>query len=166
MVTQHPLMRLMSGWRERLSGLYPKTLLPLQMKILQEFHPMFSFRTNEQHKVPFSEFLQYFVKYNISDKHFIPLHSICHPCQLKYDYVAKIETHYRDMKHIVKNILSGFRSPPFDMPRRTYTGSLSNSQIQQLNKTLGLDMQLFGYSIDYGGDVIQAKCEHPKDGCC
>ncbi|KAL5016314.1 hypothetical protein ScPMuIL_005903 [Solemya velum] len=55
--------------------------------------------------VRFSELVKYIidgVKSGQLNEHFTPYHENCLPCEIKYDFIGKIETHANDMEYIWK----------------------------------------------------------------
>ena len=178
MVTRHPFSRLVSGWNDKLTGVSQYWKHLVQNKILSEFRPAFN-STPKRVGATFSEFIQYFLKYGINDVHFNTQKLLCHPCQIKYDYIAKLESHEIDMAYIVNKKLSGYGDIKMNLHSTTGGSTamtnvlppFSNITLQQTKRVydkFSFDMQLFGYSSVYTHGMLHAKCggSDSQHNCC
>ena len=179
MVARHPFTRLVSAYKDKMRGdnlFYRKYV---HEKILTKLRPGFNITTATDEGATFSEFIQYYIQYGIKDVHFSLLELNCHPCQIQYDYIAKLETHEYDMDHIINTKLSGYGDPSLNAHGTTSTAALtqilpefSNATLQQISaikQQFRFGMQMFGYSINYHDDGLKAHCggsDSQPNNCC
>lgn len=129
--------------------------------------------------VKFHEFLNYYAT-NIhqlqADVHLIPNHQWCHPCDIDYDVIMKLETGCGDLQYLARNVLNtrlssdnsdgcqmhknkalardaSIKHGAEDMFRQLEAAA--NYDIQQIRDVYRLDAQTFGY------DVTNVACD-----CC
>ena len=110
--------------------------------------------------VKFEEFLMYLTDTSIPNRlansHWAPYNTLCHPCEVDYDYVGKIETMDEDNEMIIKllfNQTTSSRGFQFPMQKsngnitvtRTHLANISAELRNALWKTYGVDFRLFGY---------------------
>ena len=177
MVARHPFSRLVSGWKDKLTGVRRYWRNMVQKKILSEFRPGFQI-TRKKVGATFNEFVQYALKYKLRNRHFARQETICHPCEIKYDYIAKLESHKSDVAYIVHKKLSGHGDVNLNV--HSVTGgaamtkvlpefaNVTSKQIEMMHDKFHFDMQLFGYSIEYKNGILEAKCgdSNSTHNCC
>ena len=97
LVVRHPLERLYSGYVDKLHGSNKYYELQLGTKIVKLFRnkPSNSSLINGD-DVTFDEFVKWVIltlnsKNMYKDPHWQTFTSLCHPCAISYDYIAKLE---------------------------------------------------------------------------
>ena len=112
--------------------------------------------------VTFSEFLQFIVdegRYGLISKDWMSIHDMCHPCLVKYNYIAKSETINTDSQFLLDRIFTYGEFPD----RRTdlksgsiidsnstvvfdrYYSSVPSQILDGIRKLYALDFEMFGY---------------------
>ncbi len=88
------------------------------------------------------------------DRHWIPQFLVCDPCNVQYDYIAKVETIERDAEAIFKHL----GLPWTTLPRKNSHGAnetrnlidlysdIDSRDLQRLVGIYRIDMDVFGYS--------------------
>ena len=133
------------------------------------------FRTDgKETHVKFWEFVKYIVEDNSNplryDRHWVPQFYVCDPCNVQYDYVAKVETFQRDIQAIFRHL--NITWPGWQrLPRRnSHTSgerksleaayaSISSIDLQKLVDIYKPDMAVFGYSEPW----LEARLSQNKD---
>ena len=174
---RHPYTRAVSGYKDKLvdqSGLWQG----LARKIAAETRPMYNASKEEKIMVTFEEFLKYIAKYGIENRHFENIESICHPCQVKYDYISKLETFASDFQYIVNERLEGIGSVDIHKKRKgglvapqilvTQFERITSKVLNKVYKKFQFGMNVFGYSVSLLNNTVQANCGDPQktDTCC
>ena len=118
-------------------------------------------------EVTFSEFLQFIVdegRYGLLNRHWMGIHDMCHPCLVKYNYIAKLETINQDSKVLLGSVSnltmatfpgkhlgpitdSTADSNSTDVFRRYYS-AVPSKVLDGIRKLYTLDFKMFGYDID------------------
>ena len=91
----------------------------------------------------------------IANLHFLDMHKLCDPCQIKYDYIAKLETHCVVAPIIIMNQLLGKGVDALANIYSTNSGaamwktlphynSINTSDVNELKYHFDLDMHVFG----------------------
>ncbi|XP_063062078.1 carbohydrate sulfotransferase 12-like [Engraulis encrasicolus] len=109
-------------------------------------------------RLKFSHFIQYLLdpkteRSEAYNSHWRQIHRLCHPCQINYDFVGKLETLDKDVEHLlhilrVDNVVN---FPVSDRNQTTlswvreYFGSIPYKWRKELYKLYETDFRLFGY---------------------
>ena len=134
--------------------------------------------------VTFSEFLRFIVdegRYSLISKDWMSIHDMCHPCLVKYNYIAKLETINPDStfllhrtsnqigfpeKHISPKSDSNMDNGSTDVFHRYYS-SVPSNVLDGIRKLYALDFKMFGYDINKGvkhGRIQSAnECTHGRN---
>ena len=91
--------------------------------------------------VTFNEFLQFVVdegRYGLISKNWMSIHDMCHPCLVKYNYIAKLETINPEFTDSVADSKSS------DMFQRYYS-SVPSKILEGIRDLYALDFELFRY---------------------
>ena len=88
------------------------------------------------------------------DRHWRPMHELCQPCRIHYDFIGHTETMAEDSRYALSRL--GIRLDLFphqnahDSPNRVNEAfaQLTESEIQRLIEVYRLDFDLFGYSVN------------------
>ena len=181
LVVRHPVDRLISAYNDKLV-IDPPTYLGMAQQIIRTYRPGADEETIMAGKnVTFREFLLYYLhqfkSLKISNKHFQVVQRLCSPCQVNYDYVAKLETQSTDAKYIISEKLAGRGADSiFNMHSHREGASvykdlpeindLMTEELDDLQDIYSWDMNMFGYSIDYYNGTLRAMCGVGDGGCC
>uniref|UniRef100_A0A0A9Z3E0 Carbohydrate sulfotransferase n=2 Tax=Lygus hesperus TaxID=30085 RepID=A0A0A9Z3E0_LYGHE len=156
---RHPFERLLSAYRNKLEQNYLSSKYfqeRIGKYIIQNYRS--SLKNVSQIKgndVTFEEFTTFLVNSakNGFNEHWKPIHSLCEPCYIKYDFVGKYETLWNDANFILKSIgVSNFtfpyapRSSSTSKQLRRYFSNLSSERISNLYEIYKLDFKMFSYS--------------------
>ena len=153
---REPFERILSGYRDKL---FKNETVPLNLELKSQI--VEKTRTSGMPKtrqdfVSLDEFVKYLtLASNDSkmsedfDNHWRPAYYLCHPCDLKYDFIMKVETLENDLKHFTKyivkqNIHISHLNPttPLDP---NIVGGLAPESVEKLKQLYALDYKLFGY---------------------
>ena len=130
---------------------------------------MFMLVAKEERKtgsgVTFGEFLQFIVdegRYGLLNRHWMSIHDMCHPCLVKYNYIAKLETINEDSKVLLgsvsKQTMTTFQGKhlgpitdsttdsSFTDAFRRYYSSVPIKVLDGIRKLYALDFEMFGYN--------------------
>ena len=180
-VVRNPVDKLISAYNDRLVG-DPAPYRKLVQHIIATYRPGADSKTIEAAKsVTFREFLLYYANAFRSDitqeKHFLNTQRVCYPCQVEYDYIAKLETQAADARYIINEKLAGRGADTIFNVHSHREGAsvykelpelhdLKVDELDGLKNMFSWDMNLFGYSIDYHNGSFRAKCGVGDNGCC
>lgn len=172
MSVRHPLERLNSAFRSKFANGGP-----LHKHLSPSFYSMFwkpalkmlNKNPDVEQYITFAEFLQYAVYRG--DAHWLPMHTMCSPCAMHYEYFVRLETFSEDMQylsHALSNPILDLqvhmnekrkttKGPQHGMQQTDHT-QLSNSTLliyrqvpsELLAKVLQIyrpDLDLFGYQV-------------------
>ena len=169
MATRHPLVRLLSIYRDKLEKRNEYYHCAVRRFIEQRYENVNANQPKGDH-VTFEQFVHYIVDGNHfrSDHHWKPVTYLCHPCEIPYDYIVKLETSHEDYRHIfskLKNIpeskrvrLESMRThkAATDLERvKKYYQYVSETYTNTIERTYLFDLDLFCYtwnktSLSYG----------------
>ena len=154
---RNPFDRLLSSYRSKLPSLSLKTRAYLKDRewIVSHYHPEAYndwLKANKSYSVDisFSDFVEYLTTQNrLTDGHFMPLVSLCQPCEANYTYYGNFKTFGEDIGVLMDKI----HAPKKELKVK-YGGSLSSRIVEhygQLNETqkvrvinrLSPDLKLF-----------------------
>ena len=110
---RHPFSRLISTYRDKfLQADEPYYVEQVAREIRRSVRGVEE--ENSTRGVEFHEFVQHMISGDplAYDRHWMSVYLLCQPCNIMYDYVAKVETFTED----VSNILSHLNIPPGDFP--------------------------------------------------
>ena len=192
-VVRHPMERIVSAYKN-------KFVTTTFSKELNQFI-IDNYRTNRtSHDIvpSFEEFVKYVISEyptrpivsrpipsDVStyafDGHWRKILHLCHPCQIQYDYILKLETFEADINDIVKLFNGDVHMEPANVPRlnptsKEYgplyiTSNLPKHLKQSLSEMYESDSKMFGYTFN---DNVETKCriEYSSDNpfshgtCC
>ena len=165
---RHPLERLLSGYRSKMSFAMRKEvsekgrdiqtgkLLDEKRDLIFHAHPReygIWEAENESYplKILFSDFVDYWLKSgNLSnDPHFNTMLRICKPCSVQYDYYGNFKTFEEDTRIVMDRIgaSEGELRPQYPDPSgkliSQYYGQLNISQKIGIVKKLAADLELY-----------------------
>lgn len=116
-IVRNPFERLFSGYIDKIFSLTLSHIVK-QIVLTQRLNATYN-SSQCGHDVTFAEFVKYFIQSertkNHRDRHFIPMYDHCKPCQIGYDYIAKLETLEKDTIYILKQL--NFSSMAFSLEK-------------------------------------------------
>lgn len=167
MVTRHPFERILSAFRDKLEN-YERDLMfrngyynTMYGKYIVKVYRDDSDVTLSNRTEPtWQEFVKYLINTPSSkfDEHWKPIYSLCSPCVIKYNVIAKMETFSEDTQFIINQLgledrlhvewihkTSDTRTSDI---ATAYFSQLTLAQIDQLFEKYRLDFELFGYDYE------------------
>ncbi|XP_013400851.1 carbohydrate sulfotransferase 10-like [Lingula anatina] len=146
MTVRHPLVRLVSAYKEQL------VFISMVKKYIKQ-------REGKTRKTTFADFLNYIV--GNGNIHWDPFHKLCSPCKLRYDFVAYFETIEEDTKNILALLGADdlIKLPPShrsiklssdDEARKYYTG-IDQQLLKRLSELYWIEEKYFGYNMSLFG---------------
>ncbi|CAJ1053975.1 LOW QUALITY PROTEIN: carbohydrate sulfotransferase 12-like [Xyrichtys novacula] len=109
-------------------------------------------------KPTFQQFVTYLLdpeteKESIFNEHWRQVYRLCHPCQVKYDFIGRLETLETDAEHLLKllevdhllHFPSGARNRTAASWERDWFREIPTSMRRELYKLYQPDFELFGY---------------------
>jgi len=106
--------------------------------------------------VTFREFVRHIIDSRTRqpfDRHWRPIHQLCQPCRVRYDFIGHYETLAVDSRYVLARL--GIHDNQFPQPRVVHNSSghvakmlnqLTENEIRRLLEVYRLDFALFGYS--------------------
>ena len=182
LVVRHPLDRLVSAYIDKLVHDNHVYQTSMGTDILKRYRISVDNKTLEQGKgVRFSEYIRYIIEYMPQDGHFTDMQSQCFPCEINYNYIAKLETQNSDALHIINEKLSGYGSDALYNVHHTGGGAhlgkelsefenITAQELEDLSYIFYEDLDIFGYSFDRNqrSGVVKALCGQSSSqyNCC
>ena len=153
MVVSHPIMRLNIAYKDFMLS---KSGLKFSNTIKDHF-PYVNVTDMGVGNFSLSQFVELVNNGNLKDIHWAPLHDLCHPCDISYDRIIKLESFERDVTDLLQtiDILSNLTTTEAllnNVQRQvkyednTSLLDLPNATVAEVMKHYHKDMQLFGYS--------------------
>ncbi len=146
---RNPLERLASGYRDKverypLQGLEPWTPLYNWVKMetykythLDEYREWFREGGETEVAISFPDFVDYWVNTSARhDAHFEPIHNLCSPCRVRYDYYGNFKTFNRDARILLAKIHGNtnfLREGYYVKQGRDYTATVTKELYGQLS---------------------------------
>ena len=119
LLTEHPFERLLSFFLETIHGKEGKLGRRITEGIQDMEYRKLSENRRRQKDVTFALFMKYTLFHYASDPHLQAAYHICHPCDIQYDYVIRIETFHRDVNNIFLKLHEKHGGDPNDEIMKT-----------------------------------------------
>ncbi|XP_071507041.1 carbohydrate sulfotransferase 11-like [Diadema antillarum] len=181
---RHPFSRILSAFRNKLA---PNISIPFTLNRHQDvdwistygLYIINKYRGTEagnrieanwrtEYDLKFSEFVQYLTDNDdaIVNPHWMPIDTMCRPCDIEYDIVGKFETLNADAEYILQmaHVDPKVKYPQQGAKRTTnsssadvlqsYYSDISPIQIFKLHEIFRRDFELFDYSCN----LVGSKC--------
>ena len=159
-IVRHPLVRLASGFYQRLAGSPTAQTRGEVAGIISHLQGLRPSDVKKQH-LTFEDFARYVSQPDTEltlagDTHFWTVSYSCFPCAIQYDYVAKLETFNDDMAHILPHFNTTIQRHPIPHKNtnhghhQDYEASYRKLPTDVLNNLLNkyrVDFDLFGYTL-------------------
>lgn len=163
MIVRDPFERLVSAYRNKWQDKANTQLhATLGKRIVEKYRYNNKKTVVTGDDVKFSEYVRYLIDTPPEEvnEHWMPYEDICRPCNVKYDFIASIETIRRDIPHVMRQIHANETKYYLQTPGRALTGTkkrtasflqdLPRKYFEQLVAIFKTDHELFGYSLpDY-----------------
>lgn len=190
-VVRHPLERVFSSFREKLTPYRPNKecssyMQRLGSKIVKKMRGK---QVKCGDDVTFEEFMSYLATeaYVRKDSHWRPIDVVCRPCHIEYDHVLRLETGHSDVRFFVEEILKEKSVASTDehqnqrevlseeelekndfKKRRVEFANVSASSFATVRKHYENSMRLFGYSSVLTREGMMTSCMYNSTGntCC
>lgn len=158
LVVRHPLVRVLSAYRDKLEK--PNDYYrPLLGQAIERQYGGDPARHSKSNNVTFIQMVRYLIDHGPYDHHWTPVSLLCNPCEIAYDYIARLETSYLDYPHMFSR-LKDVPGSKTGLPQSitTYKGATDFAMVKmyyetvpeyytnRLIKEYNLDFQLFGYT--------------------
>lgn len=101
MFVREPFERVLSAFRNKFSDPPSSSFTYLSRKLVRVYRA----NSTVQGGVTFEEFLRYLVDPSQripTNPHWQPFYQLCRPCEVQYDFIAKLTTFNEDTRHILK----------------------------------------------------------------
>ena len=180
MIARHPLLRVLSAYRQKfeLKNWYYH---PHVGRFIEKKYGHVPDKQSKGDNVTFEQFVHFLYDTNPAqyDHHWRPISMLCNPCQISYDYIAKLETSYEDYPHIfahLKNATASKRGvleamikeksvTDFELVNKYYS-SIPAKHMAKFKTTYNIDVQLLGYT--WNSTSMSRGCRIETEGkeCC
>lgn len=159
-----PFVRLISAYRDKFVELNEYYYSDFGSMILQRYANISQPPTSAQEafragiRPSFTHFIKYLLdpqteKEEPFDEHWQQIHRLCHPCQIDYDFIGKLETLDEDTEHLLKilGLDKHIHFPPGYENRtavdweQEWFANISLADRRELYSLYETDFKLFGY---------------------
>ena len=160
MIVRHPLVRVLSSYREKLEkpNRYFHTALGRRIELQ---YGNVSAGQAHGNTVTFKQMVHSIIDHGPYDHHWTPVSLLCNPCKIAYDYIVRLETSYLDYPYIfskLENVPGSETGLPDSVTTykeatdldvvRKYYGTVSINVTNRLIQIYNTDFHLFGYTWD------------------
>ncbi|XP_063871110.1 carbohydrate sulfotransferase 11-like isoform X1 [Scylla paramamosain] len=161
MVVRHPFERVLSAYRDKLEYWARHNHL-FHLMVGKELN---KYRNNPNKKegdnITFTKYIRFISQPGRGtpeqrNEHWLPMHEICHPCAIQYDFIGKYENLKEDSEYLMKwlgvtDLMDTFPAAtrPFHASRYDpkYFGQLSHEEIMAFHAKYLPDFLLFDYGF-------------------
>ncbi|XP_065556391.1 carbohydrate sulfotransferase 11-like isoform X2 [Artemia franciscana] len=160
-VVRHPFYRLVSGYRDKLNPGKDWFRKTYGTKIIRKYRPKATVKEIRSGTPTFSEFVDYLTDPKTVaapkrvDDHWTQYHRLCHPCNVKFNYILRFESLKEDTDHLLSSrnlsdlVTYTFIAPASNTKKvNRYIRQLKIGKLLQLYKVFEFDFELFGYDFD------------------
>ncbi|XP_066533981.1 carbohydrate sulfotransferase 12-like [Hoplias malabaricus] len=162
---RNPFVRLISAYRDKFEKKNDYFYKALAIPIMRRYRFLYPLISAEQAhtagiRPSFSEFIQYILDLpdeegDSFEEHWREVHHLCHPCQIEYDFIGKMETMDEDAEHLLRILKVDHivRFPPGTGNRteeswiKTWFSTIPIEWRKKLYQIYEADFRLFGYSL-------------------
>ncbi|XP_050709139.1 carbohydrate sulfotransferase 11-like [Eriocheir sinensis] len=163
MVVRHPFERVLSAYRDKLEGEYENPGYSFHKQVGKRIQMKYRGVTYRGgHNVTFAEFIRFISEAGRGtpeqrNEHWRPMHELCQPCAVRYDFIGKYENLKEDADYLLQwlgltDLVDGFPASDnrtFHASRldSKYLGQLSHSDIMAFHAKHLADFLLFDYKF-------------------
>ncbi|XP_077984734.1 carbohydrate sulfotransferase 14-like [Glandiceps talaboti] len=164
MFVREPLSRLLSAYRNKFGEKFEDFIRRYGKYIVRRYRPDAG-PAPQGDDVTFTEYVQYLTEANLNqmDIHWMPMHELCQPCIINYDFVGNFENLDEDVDHVLKTTGAAevvhfpkrqryYHPTSQDMVEEEYM-KVPEQYIDELIAKYVMDFALFSYPIQ--------KFDHP-----
>lgn len=162
MLVRHPADRVLSAYRDKLESTDKASLYDFHKEIGKKIEMKYRGNTaGEGHNVTFPEFIRFISEPGSGtteqrNEHWLPMHTLCSPCAVHYDFIGKFEHLKEDSDYLLKwlgvtELISEF--PTADRPFQAkshvseYYEQLSVNEAVAFHTKFKTDFLLFNYTL-------------------
>ncbi|XP_026881854.2 carbohydrate sulfotransferase 12-like [Electrophorus electricus] len=165
-----PFVRLISAYRDKLEAenqvYYKLHGIPILRKFGNCSKPPESVHQAHAAKIipSFSNFTEYILSFPVKllDEHWKPMTQLCHPCQIDYDFIGKLENIEEDATHLLRvlhvdNIIQFPSSSKKTNESwiKSWFSSITSKSRNKLYKLYEADFKIFGYQYSNEIPILQ-----------
>lgn len=151
--SRHPFERFLSAYLDKIGQPARQTSFrKIIMKCIRCKRPC-KYRTGKE-AIPFPLFVDAVLTKKCRDRHWEPIYDLCLPCQIRYDFLVRMETFSRDVKCVLKAInawtipeVGRYNAINATNYLNYYYSQLTPIQIRNLWKYFYFDHIMFNYSF-------------------
>ena len=180
MTARHPLLRVLSAYRQKFE--FPNKYYHSTVgRRIERKYGHIPENQSKGDNVTFEQFVHFLIDRPPAgyDHHWRPISMLCHPCQISYDYIAKLETSYEDYPRIfaqLKNLTDSKRNALEDMTKyrpltdfdlvNKFYNIIPEKHMNILKTKYNIDAVLFGYT--WNSTSMAQGCRVKTEGkeCC
>ncbi|XP_063867651.1 carbohydrate sulfotransferase 11-like isoform X1 [Scylla paramamosain] len=161
MLVRHPAVRVLSAYRDKLENADKVSLYNFHKMIGKKIEMKYrGTNAGSGHNVTFPEFIRFISEpgggtAEQRNEHWLPMHTLCSPCSVHYDFIGKFEHLKEDSEYLLKwlgvtDLISEF--PAADRPFQAkshvskYYGQLSVKETVAFHTKYKSDFLLFNYT--------------------
>lgn len=174
-IVRHPFDRLVSAYLDKFSNsdhLFCRSRSKLIKELLED---NVTIEENGRVRLEFEQFVELIARFydtRFSERHWQSYFELCHPCNIKYDNIIKLETLSEDLPILLANyfksdpsgestVVSTHKTRPDNVNKLIDTtsrfSSVDKNVVQKLLSLYEKDLLLFGYTWN---DTAGAGCRH------
>ncbi|XP_045125797.1 carbohydrate sulfotransferase 11-like isoform X2 [Portunus trituberculatus] len=160
MVVRHPFERVLSAYKDKLEYWARHNHL-FHLMVGKGLNKHRDNPNEETDNITFTEYIRFISQpgrgtVEQRNEHWLPMHEICHPCAIQYDFIGKYENLKEDSEYLLKwlgvtDLMGTFPAAirPFHASRHDprYFGQLSNQEIMAFYAKYLPDFMLFDYDF-------------------
>ncbi|XP_002734759.1 carbohydrate sulfotransferase 14-like [Saccoglossus kowalevskii] len=159
MFSRQPLTRMLSAYRNKFTENIPEFREKIGHAILLKYRHIVDVNDIANMTVTFSEFVQYVIDSSVSkmDIHWKPMHDLCQPCSVRYDFIGTLENIESDTEHVL-NAVGADNEVEFPKRQKWYKpttpdilqrefATIPAQHIENLVKKYETDFDLFSYHV-------------------
>ena len=178
-IVRHPLDRIQSAYTDKVASHNGRYYRKIYDHVIEKYrYKPVDVAEADGGKISLEEFVS-FIAHEYperQDRHYMSFDDICHPCDIKYDYIAKVETLNDDTTNLYKLLLKDEDAEAHLQQLNAHekiTGDrlkvlhkykdIPRDTMQLFYKKFSLDFDLFGYNFGENGEVV---CSSGEDSCC
>ena len=160
MIVRHPLVRVLSSYREKLEKPNRYYHTALGRRIERQYGNVSAGQAHGN-TVTFKQMVHSIIDHGPYDHHWTPVSLLCNPCKIAYDYIVRLETSYLDYPYLfskLENVPGSETGLPDSVTTykeatdldvvRKYYGTVSINVTNRLIQIYNTDFHLFGYTWD------------------
>ncbi len=155
LLVSHPFERLLAVFQDRFQDLMENRRSQywnrMSRKIIRLHHPAYTEEEIRDAVVSFEEFIQFIVYHKDFNVHWGNTYEVCHPCDIQYDYIGKVETLQTDIKYMMKKLYGSTDMAPVVGGHLTNKrNDIARMKSYYRNATLNSLLFLYDqYSVDF-----------------